>query len=217
MNKYFNISFSSIIQWLCLVQFRLFKKLPGTFKASQKTSVFLFLGECRNIGGHGSLDSRNRRQKEREKQQKSRGRAEKRKSWREDGWKSNGIMEAAGGRWFGVEISFYGRVTNLRTRHCRVPGDGRTMRVRDTMLHSGIWRQSWLSTCNHPSHLCLPILAPLAHTTLLLPTASSLTPAPRERPYFLILSSLLLVEAQPKKPYSFVIFDFGGVVTKRVL
>lgn len=43
-----------------------------------------------------------------------------------------------GGRWFGVEISFYGRVTNLRTRHCRVPGDGRTMRVRDTMLHSGI-------------------------------------------------------------------------------
>ena len=53
------------------------------------------------------------------------------------GWKSNGIMEA-GGRWFGVEISFYGRVTNLRTRHCRVPGDGRTMRVRDTMLHSGI-------------------------------------------------------------------------------
>lgn len=72
------------------------------------------------------------------KQQKSRGWAEKRKSWREDGWKSNGIMEAAGGRWFGVEISFYGRVTNLRTRHCRVPGDGRTMRVRDTMLHSGI-------------------------------------------------------------------------------
>ena len=89
------------------------------------------------------------------------------------GWKSNGIMEA-GGRWFGVEISFYGRVTNLRTRHCRVAGDGRTMRVRDTMLHSGIWRQSWLSTCNHPSHLCLPILALLAHTTLLLPTASSL-------------------------------------------
>lgn len=103
------------------------------------------------------------------------------------GWKSNGIMEA-GGRWFGVEISFYGRVTNLRTRHCRVPGDGRTMRVRDTMLHSGIWRQSWLSTCNHPSHLCLPILTLLAHTTLALPS----------RRYFLILSSLLL-KSQEKK------------------
>lgn len=37
----------------------------------------------------------------------------------------------------GAEISFYGRVTNLRTRHCRVPADGRTMRLRNTMLHSG--------------------------------------------------------------------------------
>lgn len=35
------------------------------------------------------------------------------------------------------EISFYGRVTNLRTRHCRVPADARTMRLRNTMLHSG--------------------------------------------------------------------------------
>lgn len=55
------------------------------------------------------------------------------------GWKSNGITEA-GGRWFGGEereISFYGRVTNLRTRHCRVPADARTMRLRNTMLHSG--------------------------------------------------------------------------------
>lgn len=53
------------------------------------------------------------------------------------GWKSNGITEA-GGRWCsGAKISFYGRVTNLRTRHCRVPADGRTMRLRNTMLHSG--------------------------------------------------------------------------------
>jgi len=73
---------------------------------------------------------------------------------RNAGAQENAPMEGGGGRvkgregrleiernhggWrSGAEISFYGRVTNLRTRHCRVPADGRTMRLRNTMLHSG--------------------------------------------------------------------------------
>jgi len=55
-----------------------------------------------------------------------------------EGWEGRLEIERNHGGWrSGAEISFYGRVTNLRTRHCRVPADGRTMRLRNTMLHSG--------------------------------------------------------------------------------
>lgn len=57
----------------------------------------------------------------------------------------------------GEEISFYGRVTNLRTRHCRVPADGRTMRLRNTMLHSGNLK-AVLTTNLQP---LIPLCAPL--------------------------------------------------------
>jgi len=120
------------------------------------------------------------------------------------GWKSNGITEA-GGRWCsGAEISFYGRVTNLRTRHCRVPADGRTMRLRNTMLHSGNLK-AVLTTNLQPPHtvsLCaplglpspghprLPILAPSTHTSPLHCRVRHAAAAFGPRRYFLILSPL---------------------------
>lgn len=71
----------------------------------------------------------------------------------------------------GAEISFYGRVTNLRTRHCRVPADGRTMRLRNTMLHSGNLKAVLTTNLQPPilASLCVPlphhpILAPSTHT-----------------------------------------------------
>lgn len=88
----------------------------------------------------------------------------------------------------GVEISFYGRVTNLRTRHCRVPADGRTMRLRNTMLHSGNLKAVLTTNLQPPIPLCapfpssvsphlrLPILIPSTHTTPRLPAASPCHP-----------------------------------------
>lgn len=115
------------------------------------------------------------------------------------------------------EISFYGRVTNLRTRHCRVPADARTMRLRNTMLHSGNLKAVLTTNLQPPmppphvlssipssrpipflppfSDLRLPILAPSTHTTLncrplLVPvvTFSFFCPYPSSRP----LSKFLL-------------------------
>lgn len=110
----------------------------------------------------------------------------------------------------GAEISFYGRVTNLRTRHCRVPADGRTMRLRNTMLHSGNLKAVLTTNlqppmpppCMPPSlssvlaHLRLPILTASTHTTPRSPAASSCSLTSRSfccrrrRRYFLILSPL---------------------------
>lgn len=64
----------------------------------------------------------------------------------------------------GAEISFYGRVTNLRTRHCRVPADGRTMRLRNTMLHSGNLKA--VLTTNLQPPMCPPSL-PISQYSLL--------------------------------------------------
>lgn len=93
----------------------------------------------------------------------------------------------------GAEISFYGRVTNLRTRHCRVPADGRTMRLRNTMLHSGNLKA--VLTTNLQPPIPPPLCVPLRQYSLLrhipippprLPTAPSCHP-PGLRRYFLIL------------------------------
>lgn len=83
----------------------------------------------------------------------------------------------------GAEISFYGRVTNLRTRHCRVPADGRTMRLRNTMLHSGNLKA--VLTTNLQPPIPPPLCVPLRQYSLLrhipippprLPTAPSCHP-----------------------------------------
>lgn len=115
------------------------------------------------------------------------------------GWKSNGITEA-GGRWCsGAKISFYGRVTNLRTRHCRVPADGRTMRLRNTMLHSGNLKAVLTTNLQPPrtTTLCAPLDLPspcvyqcslLRHVPSLSITQHAAIPSPRL--YFLILSNL---------------------------
>lgn len=95
----------------------------------------------------------------------------------------------------GAEISFYGRVTNLRTRHCRVPADGRTMRLRNTMLHSGNLKAVLTTNLQPPMPppMCpLPPPPPpisqyslLRHIPILPPTADRTIPSLRR--YFLIL------------------------------
>lgn len=94
----------------------------------------------------------------------------------------------------GAEISFYGRVTNLRTRHCRVPADGRTMRLRNTMLHSGNLKAVLTTNLQPPippSPMCPPppILAPSTHThpSPSIADRAILPPPPGLRRYFLIL------------------------------
>lgn len=108
----------------------------------------------------------------------------------------------------GAEISFYGRVTNLRTRHCRVPADGRTMRLRNTMLHSGNLKA--VLTTNLQPPIPPPLCVPLRQYSLLrhipippprLPTAPSCHP-PGLRRYFLILLLLPWLPLLRENPVS---------------
>lgn len=84
-----------------------------------------------------------------------------------------------------AEISFYGRVTNLQTRHCRVPADGRTMRLRNTMLHSGNLKAVLTTNLQPPIPPPYVSPSPFAQYSLLrhIPIPSPLPTAPSCHPH----------------------------------
>lgn len=167
----------------------------------QDRGVELF---CRNPKGEGEVKRKREKDTRSSRTPRSR-RMRQRRGWRQVGNRTESRRLEVGGS--GAEISFYGRVTNLRTRHCRVPADGRTMRLRNTMLHSGNLKAVLTTNLQPPilPPMCpsAPPPSPISQYSLLRhipihPIADRTIPIHRR--YFLIL---LLLSFAPSRKFPF--------------